>query len=487
MNRTIIERVPRIEGVLKVVQHGFGLDKSLFLESGRSRHLEQSLVGKYPLEAVQSTQMLSESAGMAHALASVSALENYLQLDPTPAALQIRQILLQLSTLRAHILHFYWELLPDYLNQDHISVSGNLSYFQRYDFHPNEKGEGDLSKEVGSTILEHIPEAARALDFIQQSIALLAGKFPVAMNLIPGGVTNFSVDRALLMKIIRNLQQTKPFIEETWPSDVKSFVQDLPETVVVPVKKVNLISFGSLSSGKKEDAERFYSNGVLIDNKLEPINELLITESLNHTFFLPPGRQNSQNQNNVDYSKEGARTWIRGARYDAEPMLTGALARMMVTHFGGSNLEISDLVGRMIDDLGLSESSPNCSASRLLAEVFEGRLFIKSTLEILLDFERNQPLNRQTAFDFSASGTGTGLVESPGGALLHQVFINDNRITQYRIVSSTNWNFSTSDTNGKRGIIESELNASLEKQVLSTRQISRIIHSYHAQIQDGTR
>ena len=68
-------------------------------------------------------------------------------------------------------------------------------YFQRYDFHPNEKGEGDLSKEVGSTILEHIPEAARALDFIQQSIALLAGKFPVAMNLIPGGITNFRVDR----------------------------------------------------------------------------------------------------------------------------------------------------------------------------------------------------------------------------------------------------------------------------------------------------
>jgi Ni,Fe-hydrogenase I large subunit len=247
-----------------------------------------------------------------------------------------------------------------------------------------------------------------------------------------------------------------------------------------------LISFGSLSTGKKESLDSFYAEGVQIDGKLEPINEMLITESLQHTFYLPVAKTAEHDQRRFDFNKEGARTWIKGARYDGEPKLTGALSRMMIAYIGGSHIEISDRVGKMIEDLGLSVESPNCVASRLLGEAFEGRLYIKSTLSLLLDFNIDLPLNRKTAFDFSKPGSGTGRVEAPGGALLHQVFIKDNRITQYRMVSSVNWNFSSADRNGKTGIVENELNAALEKQELSVEQVSRIIHSYNAKILDGT-
>ncbi len=486
MNRTIVERLPRAEGLLKVVQSEFEQDKSVFFESGRSRHIEKSLIGKYPLEAIQSTQLLSATSGVAHAVGAATALENYLQLDPTPSSLQIRQVMLQLSTLRAHILHFYFELAPDYLNSDHFESSDTLKPFLRFDFRPAEKKEGDLSIKAGIQILGHVNSASRALDILQQAITLITGKFPVVMNLIPGGVSNFRIDRVLLMKLTRSLEQIKPFIEVTWPGDVKTFIRDLPDTVTVPVKKVNLISFGSISSGKKEGADTIYSDGVLINGKLEPINELLITESLAHTYYVPVRKKGVPEQNGYDFNKEGARTWIKGARYDGESMLTGALSRMMITHFGGSNLEISDRVGKMIDDLGLTVESPNCTASRLLAEVFEGRFYIKSTLKLLLNYKSNQPLNRQTAFEFLKPGAGIGRIEAPGGSLLHQVFIKDDKITQYRIISAANWNFSTLDTNGKRGIVESELNAVLEKQDLSAELVSRIVHGYNAQILDGT-
>ncbi|MBT7888554.1 MAG: hypothetical protein HN580_06015, partial [Deltaproteobacteria bacterium] len=322
MNRMIVERLPRTEGILRVVQSDVEQEKTVFLGSGRSLQVEENLVGRYPLEAVQSTQMLSAVTGVSHALSAISALESYLQLDPTAASLQIRQMLLQLSTLCSHVTHFYWEVLPDYLNEDHFETTSSLKAFLRFDFRPEGRKKGDLSKEAGTQILSHIGQAARSLDELQQTIALIAGKYPVIMNLIPGGVTNFTFERGLLMKLLRKLEQVKGFIEVIWPEDVKLFIRDLPETVVVAVKKADLISFGSLSSGKKESIDAFYSEGVLIDGKLEPINEMLITESLQHTFYLPVGKTAGNDGRSFDFNKEGARTWIKGARYDGEPKQT---------------------------------------------------------------------------------------------------------------------------------------------------------------------
>ena len=260
------------------------------------------------------------------------------------------------------------------------------------------KKEGDLSTKAGINILNHIHQASATLDVLQQALAMLGGKFPIVMNLIPGGITNFKIDRALLMKLLRDMESVKLFINEIWPGDVRSFIRNIPEMVTVPVKKTNLISFGSLASENKEKTENFYSDGVLINNKLEPINELLITESIEHTYYLPLQKNSNPNHAEYDFKKPGAQTWIKGARYENESMITGALSRMMITHFGGSNLEISDLVGKMIEDLGLSVESPNCAASRLLAEVFEGRLYFNSVLKLLLEYDPGEPLNRRTEF-----------------------------------------------------------------------------------------
>ena len=110
---------------------------------------KNQLVGRFPVEAIQSTQILSTTSGVSHGLAAVSALENYLQLDPTPASLQIRQIMHQLATIRAHIFHFYFELLPDYLNNSHFPTAATAKPFLRFDFHPLGKKRGRSVNEGG--------------------------------------------------------------------------------------------------------------------------------------------------------------------------------------------------------------------------------------------------------------------------------------------------------------------------------------------------
>ncbi|MCP4753693.1 MAG: hypothetical protein GY866_22645 [Proteobacteria bacterium] len=487
MNDVIIERLPRIEGNLRLVLSQTAQEQKVFLESGRSVFTEDRLVGKYPLEAIQQTQLLSAKSGVSHAIAAVSAIENYLQLDPTVAALQFRQILLQLSTLHSHIYHFYWEFLPDYLNTRHFK-KGTVEILRFYiGYTPRAAEQGDLSRKIGGMIVGSIPEAANVLKRIQKAIALISGKYPVVMNLIPGGISNFSFSRVTIMKMIRQLERIKPFVESTWPQDVKMLIQDVPDTVNVLRKNVNLISFGLSLSGKLKEQDSYYSDGVLLDGKLEPMNELKITQSIANTFYLPIQKTDEGRTPSYDLKKPGARTWIKGARYDTETMLTGALSRMLVTHFGGSNMEISDRIGQMIDDLGLSTESPNCIASRLLAEVFEGRLYLKAILGSLLDLEYGAKLNRGISFDFSPNSTGLGKVEAPGGSLLHQVFIDDGRITQYSIVTPVNWNVSPIDDVGRTGIVESELNRLHEGTRLTAIRASRLLHSYNIQVLDGTK
>lgn len=487
MMNKILNRLPRVEGILSVLADPNQVDRRVALASGRTLMLENRLEGRYPLEAIQMTQSLSAKSCVAHAIAAVTAIENYLQLDPTSAALRIRLIMTQLSSIYSHIHHFYIELLPDYLNDTHFGdpESRYLKYF--IGFRPNERQRGDLPGEVGKRILANMPQAIESLKQIQQVLTLLGGKFPIVMNIIPGGVTNFNIDPPLVMDMTRKLEQSKPFIESTWPQDVKAFISASPDTGTVLEKNVNLISFGSQPSGYLTDQSSVYAEGVWINGRLEPVNELKITESFDNTFFIPLSKLAETPEKTVDPGKSNARTWIKGARYDKEPMLAGSLSRMLVTHFGGGNMEISDRVGQIVDDLGITIESPNCVASRILSEVFEGRLYLRTVITALLEYEFGQPLNRDAEFDFTSRGAGIGKVEAPSGALLHQIYIENEKIAKYRVVSATNWNFSTTDSDGKVGIVEQELNVLRQKGEITSAQASRLLHSYNAQVIDGTR
>ena len=486
MNKILLEKLPRIEGDLKVLLSQTEFDREVFLKSGRSTHLGLRLEGKYPLEAVQLTQSLSDKTGVAHAISAVMALEDYLRLYPTESSVRVRQILLDLSCIRSHIFHFYWELLPDYLNNDHYHAFSEEELWFYSGFYLKEQGEGALPTEVGIKIIKNIKAAADALNLLQKCLVLLGGKFPVIMNQIPGGVTNFSISHNLRMKMIRNLELCKNFIETVWPADVKKFIQSIPDATLLLGREPNLISFGSLPLDKNKGKTSNYSEGILLDGKLEPVNELKITESLDNTYYLPTGSLGAAKSVPYDFNKPDARTWIKGARYDGKSVLTGALSRMMVTHLAGGNLEISDKIGQLIDDLELTFETPNCVASRILAEVIESRILLKNTTKNLFEFEDSNGTNRKTYFDFSMEGVGIGKVESPGGSLLHQIFIEDNRIRQYRIISSVNWNFSPVDSEGESGIIEDELNTLWRQKEVSAIDFERLLHSYNAQILDGT-
>ncbi len=486
MNSVIVDRLPRIEGDLRVLLSQTDAGSRAFLQSGRSTHLDRRLRGKYPLEAPQLTQTLSSNSSVAHAIASVSALEDYLHLFPTETGLRVRQIMLDMAAIRSHVYHFYWQVLPNYLNEEHFGSVSEKDLWFYAGIHRKQPDKEDLPTEIGVQVMQHSKDAAGIIDLLQKNLTMFGGKYPVIMNQIPGGVSNFGIGRNLKMAAIRNLEQCKEFVEVIWPQDVKSLIQHAPGSVTVLGKRLNLLSYGSLHIEKNNGKTSNYSEGALLHGKLEPVNELKITETVDNTFYLPIDKIGQQKKSSYDFNKPDAKTWVKGARYQGETMLTGPLSRMMVTHLAGGNLEISDMVGQIIDDLELSFDRPNCIASRLLAEVMESRVFLKNTLINLFDLDDSLDTNRKTSYDFSAKGVGVGKIESPGGSLMHQIYIKHSRIEHYRIVSSMNWNFAPADNNGDSGEVEHVLNAQLKSKGLNPLTVNRILHSYYPVTLDGT-
>ena len=78
------------------------------------------------------------------------------------------------------------------------------------------------------------------------------------------------------------------------------------------------------------------------------------------------------------------------------------------------------------------------------------------------------------------------MVEAPGGALLHQVYIEGGKITGYRIVAPSNWNLSPGDEFGKTGLLEAGLNRMGKFGPLRPETAIRLAHSYYAQALDAT-
>jgi len=480
-------KIPNLEGLLKVsyLEEEEG-KKRFFLQSGRTLHLEGRLFGKYPLEAALHSQSLSARSGVAHGIAAVTALENYLGVAPTDGGQLVRKVMLYFSTLQAHLEHFYFEVLPDYLNEKHFRGQGlvRAKYFP--DLMMREATEGDFGVEGGKKILEQLPQIREALAYLQQSLALLGGKFPVVMNLIPGGVSNVKISKSVIMKLVRNLEKVKPVVEHIWPENVKALIVASPDLLKVMEGEQQLISYGSLRIQNGKDDPSYYTPGVYLDGKLEPLNLAKITESFSDTYYREADNQSLSNDLIFDLNKTGATTWIKAARYETEVMQTGPLARMLVTHFGGGNLKISDSISAWIEDLGLSIGNSNSGAARLMAAAFEGRFLMESLYASLFEFDFEAALSLKQPFNFSARGSGIGLVEAPGGALLHQVHIEAGMITGYRIISPSNWTLSSRDEFGKTGLVELEINQLYASNPLDPNLSSRVVHSYFGSSTDAT-
>ena len=224
MSRITIDPVTRIEGHLRIdAEVDGGVVRKAWSSGQMFRGIERILQGRDPREAWLFTQRFCGVCTTVHAIASVRAVENALQLEVPLNAQYIRNIIVAAHAMHDHIVHFYhlsaldWVDVVSALKADPAKTSalaeslstwpgngrmqltavrdrlkgfvdnGQLGIFQNgYWGHPAMK----LSPEVNLLAVSHYLEALEYQRKINQVVAILGGKTPNIQNLAVGGVAN---------------------------------------------------------------------------------------------------------------------------------------------------------------------------------------------------------------------------------------------------------------------------------------------------------
>src|SRR6187455_133930 len=106
--RIVIDPITRIEGHLRIdVETDQGKVQKAWASSTMFRGIERILLGRDPREAWLFTQRFCGVCTTVHALASVRAVEDALNLDIPLNAQYIRNLILIAHALHDHVVHFY--------------------------------------------------------------------------------------------------------------------------------------------------------------------------------------------------------------------------------------------------------------------------------------------------------------------------------------------------------------------------------------------
>jgi len=478
-------RLTRVEGGLTLAQ---GADGRIRPQAPPPREFERRLLGRGPLDAVFLTQQIGADAGIAHALAAVRAWEQAGNVPVAENGRQLRELLHVLSLAHAHLRHFYLTALPDYLPWASLEgydgavevlrdLRAGLKDKPRQDW-TRASFEHPFSAEERDRLWEHRAQAMRQLGLLQHMLAMLGGKYPVAMSLVPGGI-NLDLTEQTLLRLRAYLAELRRFLEEQVLDDGLLIVKRYPVLKGLGRGVPDLLCTGS---GEDEAALEgaLFPSGVLLADRLEPFAPVS-TESIHSAFYrIAPQGDPSGTATVPQPDKSNAYSWIKAPRYQGKAMETGPYARLVVTYLSGARMSRPELVDELERQLGSSIRRGNTVAGRLLARLGELGALLERAETLLDQIDPAQPTVLSEVSPFKVSGEGVAMLEAPAGALQHRLILERGRIAHYDIVTPNTWNGSSQDDQNQAGSLETALNQvplNLSEPG-AQRSAARIVHSF---------
>ncbi|UZE92539.1 MAG: nickel-dependent hydrogenase large subunit [Methanosarcinales archaeon] len=482
MQKVVIDPLTRIEGHLRFEADVTDGKVTEAYSSGQLfRGFEVILQGRHPYDAYHFTQRICGVCPVAHATASIRALDMAYGLSTTDIpqnARLIRNIVIAANTIMSHATHFYALWAPDLVNPLYKQVLTDAGAPEVYD-----ELAARFTPFTGTSWIG----AVQARKILHEIIAVLGGKMPHHMTFVPGGVT-VTPTTGDIAKIYAMWLQGKTFVEsqvlgcsvERWLqnkslSDVLAWLNESPAHANSdlglliryggPVEDVNLglhtyggysgnepiglLSFGVFYDG---DGWGWLQSGftdavTLVKEAFDPNK---ITEQIQHSWYegYEGGKHPYDGVTTPNYAPGTEKySFIKAPRYDNKPAEVGPLAVMVN--------DGDPLVVDLAKNLGVNVYT------RTLARLHETvRVFAKIpewSLELIdnlnqghgakaSDFCNNTPVPE--------TGDGYGLTEAPRGALGHWIKIRDGKIANYQAVVPTTWNCSPKGSNGYRGPAE---------------------------------
>lgn len=444
MAKKIINPLTRVSGFLEIEVE---IDRGIIVNSRSSgvlfRGFEIMLKGRSPLDAIYFTQRICGICSAAHSMAATLALEEALNVIPSPQGKALRDLVHSCEFLQNHLRHFYQYTVPDFvaLSQDQCLFEVCHSDFR-------------LPKEMNDAIAAHYMQSIDISRGAHEMLALLGGKAPHDHGIFVGGITvHPTIDK--ITKFSSLLQKIKNFVEDCMIPDATVIAKFYSDYFLWGKGYGNLLSYGIFDEYK--DLPNLYVQpSVFINGVIDPLDKKQIVEYLDYAWYQNGGPEPPfEGETKPDVFKEGAYSWSKAPRYGNIPCEVGPLARMILSGEYRNGISMMD---------------------RTLARVLEVRKII-SIMEHLLDYIQLN-LAPQDIYEVPSQAQAAGLTDTTRGALGHWLRITDKVISHYQVITPTAWNASPRDNLGQRGVIEEALVGTPVKDPENPVEIGRIVRSF---------
>jgi hydrogenase large subunit len=501
--RIVVDPITRIEGHLRI---DCEVDKGKVVKAWSSgqmwRGIEVILQGRDPREAWIFTQRICGVCTTVHAIASVRAVENALNLEVPLNAQYIRNMIVAAHGIFDHIVHFYhlcaldWvdivsalsadpketavlaQSLSDWPNNsaDKIKAaqeklqsfvnSGQLGiYASGYWGHPAMK----LSPAVNLLAAVHYLEALEYQRKINQVVAILGSKTPHIQNLAVGGVSNpinpdsqstLTVERLFYIKTL--IDEVGDFINKVYLVDlaaVGAFYADWTRYGAGVTNYLSVPEFPLDTKGTVFDLPGGYiAKGDV--STFQPITTFTdqffregVKEGIKHSWYDGDWDRHPWEEETVpnytDFQDDGKYSWVKTPTFNDKPAQVGPLANVLAMYAAGHEPtrkvatvvleQVGSIAGTKIPLAALHSTIGRIACRAIRCAVLHDSLGRQWDLLMENIGKGDYATYNEPVFP-KGEQRGFGFHEAPRGVLSHWVVIEDGKIKNYQCVVPSTWN-----------------------------------------------
>ncbi len=536
-----IDPVTRIEGHLRIDCEVDNGKVTKAWSSGQMwRGIEIILKGRDPRDAWAYAQRICGVCTTVHAVASVRAVEDALDLEIPVNAQYIRNMVIGAHGIHDHIVHFYQLCALDWVDivsatkadpraaaalgqklsdwkgnsyqeikgvQDRLKKfisTGQLGIFASgYWGHPAMK----LSPEVNLLAATHYLQALEYQRKINQVVAILGSKTPHVQNLVVGGVTNpinpdspsnLTIEKLFNIKTL--IDEVGDFINQAMMTDVAAVGANYADWTQYGAGVLNYLSVPDMPMDSKStvydlpggyipngDISQFspivsQKDSVLYDN---------IKESIKHAWYdgdwdrSPFEEETEPNYTGYDYDKKYS--WVKAPSFMGKPAQVGPLPHVVAMYLSdhpatkkyvdATLQNVSALAGTTVGIDALHSTIGRIAARVVRCAVLYETMNVQ--WQALIDNIGKGDMDTFNAPVFPAGEQrGVGFHEAPRGTLSHWIVIENGKIKNYQAVVPSTWNAGPRNDDDAPGPYEASLVGNPIADAELPLEVLRTVHSF---------
>ena len=540
--RITIDPITRIEGHLRIdCEVNEGKVSKAWASGQMWRGVEQILLGHDARDAWAITQRICGVCTTVHAITSVRAVENALQMEVPLNAQYIRNLIITAHAIHDHIVHFYHLSALDWVDvtsalkgdpaktaqlagslsnwsgnsrQEFTKVKERLSGFvgtgqlgiftNGYWGHPAMK----LSPEVNLLAVTHYLQALEVQRYANKIVSILGSKTPHIQNLAVGGVSNpisldsqsvLTVER--LMAIKEWIDKLNDFVKNVYLVDIAAIGAFYADWTAIGSGVMDYLSVPDLPLDTK--GTQFALPGGYIKGgdlaSIKPIKSFNDTyfrdgveESTKHSWYkggkgpLHPFKGET-NPDYTDFQDDGKYSWVKSPTFYSKPAQVGPLSRVLAMAAQNHAPTLKYLTG-VLDTAGALahtkiplaavHSTIGRHAARAVSCAVQVDELANQWQLLVGNIGKGDTATFNKPVFPKGEVSGVGFHEAPRGVLSHWVVLNDGKITNYQCVVPTTWNAAPRNEGDAIGPYESSLMNTPVADPERPLEVLRTVHSF---------